>query len=77
MLPYFFATTLFLLYIQFSPKMGNIWYRNGHFVPMGALRVAIYPFKNYRMWNPEIWDINYPVWLIATKLVMSYKKLNS
>jgi hypothetical protein len=50
--------------------MGNIWYRNGHIVPMGAFRVAIYPLRNYRMWNPEIWDINYPIWLIVTKLII-------
>ena len=47
----------FLLYIQFSPGMGQIWIRNGNFMPMGA-------FKNIRIWMPKVWDINYPMWIL-------------
>ena len=39
--------------------MGNIWYRNGYFVPMGAINLIIYPLKEIKMWNPKLWDINY------------------
>ena len=59
-------TVVFLLYIQFSPTMGNIWYRCGYFTPMGALNVMVYPFKNILMWKPNMWIINYPIWLIVS-----------
>ena len=54
----------FLLYIQFSPGMGQIWIRNGNFMPMGAFNLMIYPFKNIRIWMPNVWDINYPMWIL-------------
>ena len=70
---YVVSTLLFLFYIQFSPHMGNIWWRNGYFSPMGAVKVIIYPFQNILMWQPEFWDINYPVWLvISTFLTFCY-----
>ena len=62
-------TILFLLYIQFSPKMGNVWYRDGHFTPQGALNLMIYPFQNILMWNPKVWDINYPIWIIISAIL--------
>ena len=65
-LPYIFVTILFLFYIQYSPKMGNIWYRNGYFVPRGAINLMIYPLKEIKMWNPKLWDINYFMWIIIT-----------
>ena len=57
------STFAFLFYIQFSPTMGNIWLRDGHFTPRGAFEVMIYPFREWRMWKPEMWIINYPVWI--------------
>jgi len=59
-----FLTVLFLLYIQFSPQMGNIWWRDGYFTPMGALDVMLYPLKEIKMWNIGMWDINYFIWII-------------
>jgi len=57
-------TILFLLYIQYSPGMGNIWYRNNeYFSPMGAYNVMIFPLQSVYMWRPDMWDINYFVWL--------------
>lgn len=59
----FILTLLYLLYIQFSPQMGNIWWRDGYFTPMGALDVMLYPLKEIKMWNIEMWDINYFIWI--------------
>ena len=65
LLTIFIITVLFLLYIQYSPGMGNIWYRNNeYFSPMGAVNVMIFPFRNLQMWYPTMWDINYIMWLL-------------
>jgi|AACY02.14.fsa_nt_gi hypothetical protein len=60
----FILTLLYLLYIQFSPQMGHIWWRDGNFTPMGAIKVILYPLKEIKMWNMEMWDINYFIWII-------------
>ena len=60
----FILTLLYLLYIQFSPQMGHIWWREGHFTPIGAIKVILYPLKELKMWNMEMWDINYFIWII-------------
>jgi hypothetical protein len=62
-------TISFIAYIELSPGMGNIWYRNNRLVPMGAINVMMYPFKNRQMWWPGVWDINYPMWLIIGNLI--------
>jgi len=59
-----FITLLYLLYVQFSPQMGNIWWRNDYFSPMGGIHLMIYPLKEIQMWFPEFWDINYFIWLL-------------
>ncbi len=72
LLTIFIITLLFLLYIQYSPGMGNIWYRNNeYFSPMGALRVMVFPFQNVQMWYPTMWDINYIMWLLIGVFVHS------
>ena len=54
---------LYLMYIQFSPGMGNIWYRNDeYFSPMGAVKMILAPFYVKELWRPEFWDINFIVW---------------
>ena len=59
------TTIIYLLYIQFSPGMGNIWYRNNeYFSPMGAVHVMVYPIYNQQMWYPNMWDINYFIWML-------------
>jgi|DEB0MinimDraft_10_1074344.scaffolds.fasta_scaffold82060_2 hypothetical protein len=76
--PFIFSIGAFLLYIQFSPKMGNIWYRNGYFTPKGALSLIVYPLQEIKMWNPNLWDINYFIWIIFTYLIIiiyNYLKL--
>ena len=64
------STGCFLLYIQYSPTMGNIWLRDGHFTPRGAINVMTYPFKEWRMWKPEMWAINYPLWIACVLTVV-------
>ena len=72
LLTIFIITLLFLLYIQYSPGMGNIWYRNNeYFSPMGALHVMVFPFQNVQMWYPTMWDINYIMWLLLGVFVHS------
>jgi len=59
------TTVGYLLYIQFSPTMGNIWIRCGDFAPSNAINVIFYPFKEIKMWTlPAMWIINYWIWLI-------------
>ena len=60
----FFLTILYLLYVQFSPQMGNIWWRNNYFSPLGVIKIIAYPLYEIKMWNIEFWDINYFIWLL-------------
>ena len=60
-------TTLgYLAHIEYSPGMGNVWWREGRFCPKGAWKVMIFPFSEPAMWYPEFWDLNYPVWMAVT-----------
>jgi hypothetical protein len=60
----------YLLYIQFSPGMGNIWYRNNeYFSPMGAINMTLSPLYLYYMWYPSMWDINFFIWIIVYFLI--------
>ena len=60
------TSMLFLLYIQFSPDMGNIWIRCGKFAPINALNMIIHPLYNIYMWNvPQMWIINYWIWIFV------------
>ena len=65
------ATFGFLIYIQFSPTMGNIWYRCGYFSPQGACRMILYPLKESLMWKPNMWLINYYMWLLMSMLIIT------
>lgn len=45
--------------------MGNIWYRNNeYFSIMGAVKVILFPLQNGDMWAPNMWDINYFIWVL-------------
>ena len=73
---WFTLTILFLLYIQFSPDMGNIWIRSGRFMPIGAIKLIIYPFKEIHMWLiPEMWIINYWIWMIPLVIYILYNRV--
>ena len=58
------STIAFAMYIQFHPKMGNIWIRNGEFQPRQLLHFMTDPFSDTVLWKPEFLDLNWPV--IAT-----------
>lgn len=68
-------TFLFLLYVQFSPQMGNIWWRGDYFSPMGAIELMKYPFREPKMWNLEFWDVNYFIWVLVGIFVYTIIKL--
>lgn len=54
----------YLLYVQFSPGMGNIWYRNNEYFSLGgALKIIFAPFNLYYFWYPSLWDINFLMWI--------------
>jgi len=64
------ATLGYMVYVQFSPSMGKIWYRedsegNGYFSFGGLFDLIAYPLQNWRMWKPELWDINYFMWILT------------
>lgn len=63
------GTLGFLAYVQFSPSMGNIWYRCGRFSPQSAVALMRHPFVDPLMWRPSMWTINYPLWLVAATAV--------
>ena len=62
------STGLFALYVQFSPKMGNIWIRKDDegkdvFVPKNLLNLMVEPFFNKQFWNAKNLDMN---WVFLT-----------
>ena len=62
------STALFALYVQFSPKMGNIWIRKDDegkdvFCPKNLLNLMVEPFTNKQFWYPQNLDMN---WLFLT-----------
>jgi len=63
------VTSLYLLYVQFSPQIGNIWWRGNHFSPLGAIEIIKYPLQESRMWSIEYWDVNYFMWVTIGILI--------
>ena len=66
--PVFLGTTYYALYVQFHPKIGNVWIRMDsnkvkRFQLKGLLDLMKEPFKNTKFWQPENWDLN---WVITT-----------
>lgn len=70
----YFITLLlifYLLYIQYSPGIGNIWYRNNeYYSPMGAVKMISAPLHLHYMWYPSMWDINFFLWILAYIVLM-------
>ena len=67
------ATVGYLYYIQFSPSMGNIWWRNRKLSPLGAYKLMVHPLHNTLFWvNPSLWKINYYLWLAGGLLADKY-----
>ena len=57
---------LFILYLELSPKLGNVWYRytsngNRELQPKSLLHFLCYPFRDTLFWRPENWDLNFIV----------------
>ena len=74
-----YAAVLFILYVQFSPSMGNVWYRkdsdgNGFFSFGGLFDLIIFPLKNLQMWYPSMWDINIYIWLSLSYIIFNCNK---
>jgi len=66
-------TIIYLLYIQFSSTMGNMWIRNNRFVPYNALRLMAYPLYDYKMWiYTDMLAINYFAWIIVAYILYKY-----
>lgn len=63
------VASLYLLYVQFSPQIGNIWWRGNHFSPLGAIEIIKYPLQESRMWSIEYWDVNYFIWVTVGLLI--------
>ena len=55
----------YLLYIEFSPGMGNIWWRDNKLFLAGAVSMFVNPLHNTTLWSPSLWDLNFIVWLIG------------
>ena len=67
---------LYLLYIEFSPGMGNIWWREKKLFLTGAISMLVNPLHDTTLWNPSLWDLNFIVWLISFAFMdLSTKKL--
>lgn len=77
MLSLFFGAILFALYVEFSPSMGNVWYRKdsdgiGFFSFGGLFDLIIFPLKNLQMWYPSMWDINFYIWIGVSYIIFNY-----
>ena len=67
---YILTTIGYILYIEFSPSMGNIWLRSGHFIPSNIIRLMIQPLYDKNMWiYTSMWPINYLIWLGFTAVI--------
>lgn len=59
----FISTIIYLLYLELNPKITGIWLRknseNKLVLTLHSLKdFFAYPFKNYKMWKPNMWDMN-------------------
>ena len=57
---------IFLLYLEVSPKLGNIWFRvaedgKKRIQPDSLMSYLSYPFKNGLFWKPSNFDLNFIV----------------
>jgi hypothetical protein len=68
MIDYLIVSTLgvsyFVYYVEFSPSLGNIWYRpdeTGKKVIQinGLISLMYEPFKNKKFWYFRNWDLNW------------------
>ena len=75
MINYLIATAIYILYIEFSPTMGNIWIRNGVFAPHNIIRLMIAPFYDWNYWShTSLWMINYPLWMLVIFIIVNMRE---
>lgn len=68
---------LWLLYLQFDPKIGNVWLRPEHnnkltFCFKSIINILKYPFQNIDLWKINNWDLNYYIIFILTFLFFKF-----
>ena len=59
----------FALYVDLSPNMGNIIFRNNYIYIIGLLNLIIYPLFNLYMWNINLLSINFIFWFLICILI--------
>lgn len=75
MINYMIATAVYIVYIECSPTMGNIWIRNGVFAPYNIIRLMIVPLYDWNYWSyVSMWMINYPLWLGIVFIIENMRK---
>lgn len=73
----FFSILIYFLYLEINPKIRGIWLRKGddnqlHITLKGLKNFIIYPFKNIKMWLPNMWDMNI---FVAIPIISSFSYL--
>ena len=63
------ATGCYIIYMELSPSMGNIWWRDGRVSVRGAVMCMLYPLREWRMWTPSMWSANWFMWLAGGTVV--------
>ena len=71
--------TFWLLYLQFDPKIGNVWLRPSDnnqmtFCYKSIINLLKYPFQNLNLWKVYNWDLNYYIICIFTFLFFKFLK---
>ena len=54
---------IYLGYLELNPKITGIWLRrdsnNNFFIALSSLwNYVLYPFKEIKLWYPNMWDLN-------------------
>ena len=62
------VTLAYGMYVQFSPKIGNIWYRNKSFVPKNLLILMMNPLHKKILWRVDMLDMNWPFWIALSTI---------
>lgn len=60
---------LFLIYLEASPRIGNVWYRMSddgrrHLNVSSLLHFLFRPFRDITFWKPSMWDLNVVVFTL-------------
>lgn len=57
------SIVFYLLYLELNPKLTGIWLRigsnNRYYLNLkGLINFFLYPFREKKVWNPLMWDLN-------------------